>query len=169
MVKYQMDFLDISLILSTLFCSLVTGLIFTYAIVVMPGLAKLNDRDFIKAFQVTDGIIQNNQPLFMIIWIGSIISIILLILSSIVSFGFYGAWFVLLTAACYLVGVQGITITIHLPLNNKIQKLNVSKLNGLKLGEERIGFETKWKFYNNIRTAIGLAVSLILLIILALR
>ena len=71
-----MDILDISLIFSILTCSLVTGFIFTYAVVVMPGLSKLNDKEFIRAFQVTDGIIQNNQPLFMLTWVGSIISIL---------------------------------------------------------------------------------------------
>ena len=50
------------LIVSTLLCALVTGFIFTYAVVVMPAFAKLDDRDFIRAFQVTDGVIQNNQP-----------------------------------------------------------------------------------------------------------
>ena len=54
------------LIASTLLCALVTGFIFTYSVVVMPGFAKLDDRDFIRAFQVTDGVIQNNQPLFML-------------------------------------------------------------------------------------------------------
>ena len=48
------------LIASTLLCALVTGFIFTYAVVVMPGFAKLDDRDFIRSFQVTDGVIQNN-------------------------------------------------------------------------------------------------------------
>jgi len=46
------------LIVSTLLCALVTGFIFTYAVVVMPGFAKLDDRDFIRAFQVTDGVIK---------------------------------------------------------------------------------------------------------------
>ena len=63
-------------IVSTLLCALVTGFIFTYAVVVMPGFAKLDDRDFIRAFQVTDGVIQNNQPLFMLAWVGSILSIV---------------------------------------------------------------------------------------------
>ena len=53
-----MNILDISLIFSILTCSLVTGFIFTYAVVVMPGLSKLNNKEFIRAFQVTDGIIQ---------------------------------------------------------------------------------------------------------------
>ena len=57
------------LIISTLLCALVTGFILTYAVVVMPGLAKLRDRDFIKAFQVTDAVIQNFHPVFMFIWI----------------------------------------------------------------------------------------------------
>ena len=55
-----MDFLDISLFFSILLCALATGFILTYAIIVMPGLSKLDDKEFIKAFQVTDGIIQNN-------------------------------------------------------------------------------------------------------------
>ena len=63
------------LLVSTLLCSLVTGFVFTYAIVVMPGFGKLNDREFIQAFQATDGIIQNNQPLFMFVWVGSIASV----------------------------------------------------------------------------------------------
>ena len=70
-----MSFLDISLFLSVLFCALATGFILTYAIVVMPGLSKLDDKELIKAFQVTDRIIQNNQPIFILIWLGSIISV----------------------------------------------------------------------------------------------
>ena len=63
------------LLVSTLLCTLVAGFVFTYAIVVMPGFGKLNDREFIQAFQATDGIIQNNQPLFMFVWVGSIASV----------------------------------------------------------------------------------------------
>ena len=56
------------LLVSTLLCTLVTGFVCTYAIVVMPGFGKLNDREFIQVFQATDGIIQNNQPLFILVW-----------------------------------------------------------------------------------------------------
>ena len=53
----------------------------------MPGLSKLDDKEFIKAFQVTDGIIQNNQPIFILIWLGSIISVFCTIIVSILSLG----------------------------------------------------------------------------------
>ena len=83
-----MDILDISLVFSILSCNLVGGFIFTYAIVVMPGLSSLNDKDFLRAFQVTDAVIQNNQPLFMFTWVGSIVAMLTTILISLVSLGY---------------------------------------------------------------------------------
>ena len=164
-----MDLLDISLIFSILSCSLLTGFIFTYAIVVMPGLSKHNDKEFIRAFQVTDAVIQNNQPLFILTWIGSIVSLLSTILISIVSVGLSEAWLIVLIGAVYLLGVQGITISIHLPLNNHIQKVKIDELNDQTLSEERLRFETKWNYFNNIRTGIAFSVSLLLLILLTIR
>ena len=164
-----MDVLDISLIFSILSCSLVGGFIFTYAIVVMPGLSNLNDKDFLRAFQVTDTIIQNNQPLFMFTWIGSIVAMLTTILVSLVSVGLSETWLIVLVGVAYLLGVQGITVAIHLPLNNHIQKVKIEELNDKTLADERLKFETKWNFFNNIRTVVAISVSLLLLILLSLR
>ena len=164
-----MDILDISLIFSILTCCLVNGFIFTYAVVVMPGLSKLNDKEFLRAFQVTDGIIQNNQPFFMLTWVGSIIAILSLILIAIVFIGISKTWLIVLVGVVYLLGVQGITISIHIPLNNHIQQLNIDELNEQKLSEERKKFEKKWNNFNIIRTLIAFSVSAILLLILAIR
>ena len=164
-----MDFLDISLIFSILSCSLVTGFIFTYAIVVLPGFSKLGDKEYIRAFQVTDEVIQNNQPLFMLTWIGSIISVLGAILASILSPDLSETWFIVLIGVVYLVGVQGITITIHLPMNNHIKDLNLDELDHQTLSKERLKLETKWNYFNNIRTGVGFFVSLSLLLILTLR
>ena len=164
-----MDILDISLIFSILTCCLVTGFIFTYAVVVMPGLSKLNDKEFLRAFQVTDGIIQNNQPLFMLTWVGSIIAILSLILIAIVFIGISKTWLIVLVGIIYLLGVQGITISIHIPLNNHIQQLNIDELNEQNLSEERKKFEKKWNNFNIIRTLIAFSISAILLLILAIR
>tara|TARA_B100000003_G_C10865018_1_gene344590 strand:+ start:179 stop:673 length:495 start_codon:yes stop_codon:yes gene_type:complete len=161
-----MDFFYFFSILSILSCSLVTGFIFTYAVVVMPGLSKLNDKEFLKAFQVTDEVIQNKQPIFMLTWVGSIVSVLSLILTSIIYVGLSETWLVVLIALIYLLGVQGITILIHLPLNNHIQKLNLEKFKDENLKKERLKFEKKWNFYNNIRSAISFFVSLGFLIIL---
>ena len=164
-----MDILDISLIFSILLCALVTGFILTYAVVVMPGLSKLDDKEFIKAFQVTDGIIQNNQPLFILIWVGSIVSVLGTIITSIISLGIIEAWLIISVGIVYLLGVQGITISIHLPLNKRIQKININSTNYQTLSEERKNFETKWNYFNNIRTGIAFFVILIFLLIITMR
>ena len=164
-----MDFLDISLIFSILSCSLVTGFIFTYAIVVLPGFSKLDDKEYIRAFQVTDEVIQNNQPLFMLTWIGSIISVLGAILASILSPDLGETWFIVLIGVVYLLGVQGITITIHLPINNHIKDLNLDELDNQTLIKERLKLETKWNYFNNIRTGAGLFVIMSLLLVLTVR
>ena len=164
-----MAFLDISLIFTILLCSLVGGFIFTYSIVVMPGLSNLNDKDFLKAFQVTDAVIQNNQPLFMFTWIGSIVAILTTIVASLITVGLLESWLIILVGAAYLLGVQGITVAIHIPLNNHIQKLNIEELNDKTLAYERKNFEAKWNFFNKIRTFVAISASSLLLIVLSLR
>ena len=163
-----MEILNISLFFSTLLCSLVTGFILTYAIVVMPGLSKLDDKEFIKAFQVTDGIIQNNQPIFILIWVGSIISVVSTIIISIFTLGILEGWKIIFVSLVYLIGVQAITIIIHLPLNRRIQKIDINSTNSQSLNEERKNFETKWNYFNNIRTVIAFLVTLFFLFIFSM-
>ena len=163
-----MEILNISLFFSTLLCSLVTGFILTYAIVVMPGLSKLDDKEFIKAFQVTDGIIQNNQPIFILIWVGSIISVVSTIIISIFTLGLLEGWKIIFVSLVYLLGVQAITIIIHLPLNKRIQNIDINSTNLQSLNEERKNFETKWNYFNNIRTVIAFLVTLFFLFIFSM-
>jgi uncharacterized membrane protein len=135
----------------------------------MPGLSKLDDKEFIKAFQVTDGVIQDNQPLFILTWLGSVISVVGAILSSIISVGLPEAWLIVFVGVVYLLGVQGITLSVHLPLNNHIKKINIEKTDNKTLSVERQKFETRWNFFNTIRTGISFLVSLTLLLVVALR
>ena len=152
------------LIVSTLLCALVTGFIFTYAVVVMPGFAKLDDRDFIRAFQVTDGVIQNNQPLFMLAWIGSVVSVVATMILGFIELHGIERWTVITIGFVYLIGFQGITIRIHLPLNNRLQRLEIDEMDPESLSQERNKFETRWNYFNNIRTLIASAVSFSLML-----
>ena len=158
--------MDISLVFAVLTCSLVTGFIFTYAVVVMPGFSKLDDKEFLRAFQVTDGVIQNNQPLFMLTWVGSIISVLSVIVISLLSLGLSEAWKLIVVGLIYLFGVQGVTISIHLPLNNRIQAIDINNMNNQSLNEERTKFEMRWNYFNKIRTFIAFFTSLSFLLIL---
>ena len=164
-----MDILDISLFFTILLSALVTGFILTYAIVIMPGLSNLDDKEFIKAFQVTDGIIQNNQPIFILIWIGSIVSVLSTIITSILCLGILDAWLIIFVSVVYLLLVQGITILIHLPLNKSIQNIDINSSNSETLSKMRKSFETKWNYFNNVRTVVAFFVVLIFLSILTIR
>ena len=71
-----MDIVTVTLFLSCLTCALVTGFVLTFAVIVMPGLSKLGDKEFIEAFQSMEQIIQNNHPIFLLTWMGSIVSVL---------------------------------------------------------------------------------------------
>ena len=156
------------LLVSTLLCTLVTGFVFTYAIVVMPGFGKLNDREFIQAFQATDGIILNNQPLFMFVWVGSIASVAATIVLSVVYLNGNEHWVIILFGTLYIIGVQGITMFVHLPLNNNLQGVDINELDLESLRQLRNAFEIRWNYFNNIRTSIACTVSIALMISLGL-
>ena len=86
-----------------------------------------------------------------------------------ITLGFLDSLMIICVCSIYLFGVQGITIPIHLPLNQRIQNLDINILDNEKLNEVRIKFENKWNYYNKIRTGIAFFVSLMLLIIITIR
>ncbi len=138
----------------------------------MPGLSNLNDKNFLRAFQVTDAVIQNNQPLFMFTWIGSILSVLVTILVSLEEIyidNFYAPFVKESKVKIGLKLVEEITIN----SNNTI--LIVGRVTKIKTRNELIEedgslkFETKWNFFNYIRTSIAISVSVLLLIILTIR
>ena len=161
-----MGIFEIALILSAFLCSLVAGFLFAYAIVVMPGIKNLNDSEFIRAFQVTDRIIQNNHPIFMLVWVGSAIAIIVFALSGIGKLQGVDLILLALATLAYVIGVQVSTIAIHLPLNNKLQTLDVNTMSETDIKVARNDFESRWNSSNLIRTAIASCVSVLLIILL---
>jgi uncharacterized membrane protein len=161
-----MGIFQISLIISAFLCSLVAGFLFAYAIVVMPGIKNLNDREFIRAFQVTDRIIQNNHPVFLLVWVGSVIAILISALYGVGRLQGVDLFLLALATLAYVLGVQASTIAIHLPLNNKLQTLDVDTMNEADIKAARVDFEPRWNTSNLIRTAIASCVSLLLIILL---
>lgn len=161
-----MSIFQTALLLSAFLCSLVAGFLFSYAIVVMPGIKNLNDREFIRTFQVTDRIIQNNHPIFMLVWIGSAIAIIVSALYGVGRLQGVDLFLLALATLAYVLGVQVPTIAIHLPLNNKLQTLDVDAMSETDIKVARNDFEPRWNTSNLIRTAIASCVSLVLIILL---
>lgn len=163
-----MGLFETTLILAAFLCSLVAGFLFAFAIVIMPGINNLNDREFIRVFQVIDGIIQNNQPIFMLVWVGSVLALMASVALGIGQQDIAGRMLIILSALIYLFGVQLPTMVINVPLNNKLQSLDVEAMNETSRKVARDNFESRWNRWNKIRTALSSLAS-VLLIILVFR
>lgn len=75
-------------------------------------------------------------------------------------------FFMMLAASvAYIVGVQVSTIVIHLPLNNKLQRVDADNCNEEELKAARLEFEHRWNRSNEMRTAVACGVSLILIVL----
>jgi uncharacterized membrane protein len=152
------------LIVATLLCSLVAGFLSAFAIVVMPGIRNLNDRDFIRAFQAMDRIIQNNQPLFVIVWVGSVLALAASAVVAIWDVRGLDLLLIITAALVYFLGVQLPTVRINVRLNNALQKLDTADMDDSAAKRARSGFERRWNRWNAIRTAFSVLTSLLLLL-----
>ena len=161
-----MEIFQITLILATLLCSLVAGFVFAFAVVVMPGIRSLNDREFIRAFQVMDRVIQNNHPIFVVVWIGSVVALVISAVLGVGQLDGTGRLLIIFAALAYLLGVQLPTFTINIPLNNKLQTLDVDAMNETTQKAARMDFEPRWILWNSIRTAFASLASVLLIILL---
>lgn len=161
-----MEIFPIILILATFLCSLVAGFLFAFAIVVMPGIRSLNDRDFIRAFQVIDRVIQNNQPIFLLVWVGSVVALVASVVLGIWQLDGSRRLLIIIAAVAYLLGAQLPTITVNVPLNNKLQALDVDAMNQTTQGLARKDFEPRWNLWNSTRTAFASLTSALLIVLL---
>lgn len=161
-----MNLFAILLTLATLGCALVAGITLIFAIVIMPGLSSLGDRGFLEGFKAIDEVIQNNPPIFILVWLGSALSLI-----AATAVGFGGLETpdrILMIAATvlYIGGVQIPTAAINVPLNNQLQAQNLAELDDTQLATAREAFEPRWLRWNVIRTWLAVVASILLLMVL---
>ena len=160
----RMDFLLMGLVIATLLVSLVAGFLWAFSSVVMPGIARLSDREFVRAFQELDGIIQRGNPLFFLIWAGSAVVLLVVAVAGVVLLQGVPRTLLLCAAGVYLLAVQLPTATINIPLNNALHSCDANDQAANAVGDARAAFEARWNHWNRRRTlAAGLAAILLLL------
>ena len=161
--------LHVALMMSILLCSLVTGLLFGFAVVVMPGIAKLTDKEFLLAFKHMDEIIQNNQPLFILVWAGSILTVLATLILGTIDLAGTQLYLLWIATALYLFGVQLPTFRFNIPLNDSLQALDIEALDDSGSAGSRTDFESPWNRWNRFRTVNGvIAVSMLLFLLFQL-
>ena len=155
-----------ALAVALLLCGLTAGFLFAFAVVVMPGLRTLDDAAYLRAFQVVDRVIQGNQPLFMAVWVGSILALLVTLVLGAVPLTGLDRLLLVVAGALYLGGVQLPTAVVNVPLNNRVQRLDVGALDPRALAEARAAFEGRWNRWNIRRTVLATTSVAVLLVLL---
>lgn len=158
---------DASLVVAAFLCSLVAGFLFAFAVVTMPGISRLRDREFIRAFQAMDQIIQNNQPLFVSVWVGSVVAVVVAVVLTLGHIDGVGRSLMIGSLVAYLLGVQVPTLAVNVPLNNRLQAIDVETADEASQASAREDFERRWNAFNVFRTTVACMVSITLMIVLA--
>lgn len=151
----------ISLVLAILFTGISAGLCFTWSNAVSPGIGKLNNLGFLQSFQQMNRTIIN--PAFIVVFFGPFL-INLLNLYLFKSTSNTLVWLLAVATIIYFIGVVLITILGNVPLNEMLDKTDLSTANMDQLKSLREHFEVKWNRLHLIRT-LASTISFLLLIL----
>ena len=152
-----------SAILST---GLMAGIFFTWSNAVKPGIGKLSDLEYLKALQSMNRVILNIP--FKIVFFISIISVALVPL---LYFDLYPSnifWLLIFALVSYWVGAFSVTLFGNIPLNEKLDKINLKSISSQKIKLLRESIESNWNNLNLIRTISSFMAFLLLIISLIL-
>lgn len=157
----MLNLANIILIITAVSTALIGGLFYGWSVSVIRGNRLLSDKDYVAFMQATNREIQN--LLFFATFFGTAISL------PVCAFFFYGVyprfWFLLAGAACYLLGVFGVTVVGNVPMNNRLDQFEMDKATDEEISAQRKNYEERWNFLNHIRSVFS--IFSILFIILA--
>jgi uncharacterized membrane protein len=156
----ELNFKIIVFVLSILFTGLTAGLCFTWSNAITPGIGRLDDLSFLKAFQAMNRAIINGQ--FMVVFMGPTILLFLnayLYRSNNTIF-----WLFLVAAMLFFIGIGLVTVFCNVPLNEILDTSNLEALSKVELQELRDKFEQPWNRWHTIRSLSSFA-SFVFLII----
>jgi len=142
-----MTTINLILLVTALASGLIAGLFYSYSCSVNPGLGALSDVNYLAAMQSINRAILN--PVFFFSFMGTLL---LLPLSTYQHFG-TGRFYLLMAAAVvYVIGTFGVTIVGNVPLNDALDKFNLTGASAQELAAFRLRFEISWNKLHAIRT-----------------
>lgn len=139
---------------------LAAGLCFTWSNAVTPGIGRLDDLGYLRAFQQMNRAILN--PTFFAVFFGPFF---LILLNTYVFRSASISVVGLLVAACalYFVGVVLVTVFGNVPLNETLDQTDFMNATTSELKSFRERFELKWNRLHFIRTITSIIAFILLL------
>ena len=143
----------VSVLLIGILCTgLTSGLCFTWANAVTPGIGDLDDLSFLRSFQAMNRSIINGPFLFVFFSP----AIILFVNSYLFKTSDVSFWLFLAAAILYFVGIGLVTIFGNVPLNEILDKVNLDNLSSFELKELRTKFEQPWNQWHMVRSCTSI-------------
>jgi uncharacterized membrane protein len=143
-----MTTINLFLTVTALASGLIAGLFYSYSCSVNPGLGALSDAGYLAAMQSINRVILN--PVFFFSFMGTFL---LLPLSTYQHFGTGSRFYLLLAAAAvYMIGTFGVTMLGNVPLNEALDKVNLTGASAQELAAHRLRFEVPWNRLHAVRT-----------------
>ena len=156
---------NLTLFMATLLVGLVAGLCFTWGNAVTPGIGQLDNLGYLRSFQKMNRSIEN--PLFFAVFVGSLLIGICAVFTN---QGLSPTHFRLVLTAIlfYFFGVILVTILGNIPLNELLDKTDLSISSSSELRALRQRFEKSWNRFHTIRVWSA-TISFMLLIIASIN
>ncbi len=136
---------------SVLSAGLMAGLLYGWMVSVIPGTARISDRNYVSTMQSINRAIIN--PAFVVPFI---------IVPGVLGAAAFIHWrngqartatWLAAGAVTYLVGVLGVTFGGNVPLNNSLDAFDLAAASDAALAEQRRNYEGPWNRWHRIRTA----------------
>lgn len=141
---------DIALLVALVASGLMAGLWFAWVVSVIPGHRRVDDHTYVSSMQNNNVAIIN--PLFMVTFMGTPV---ILIAAAIVAFQngqSKRGWWLVVSAATYVVGVLGVTIGRNVPLNDRLAAFELDGASVDEIAAQRRAYEAPWNRWHNVRT-----------------
>lgn len=135
-----------SLVATLVTTGLMAGIYLAFAVSVLPGLGRTEDRTFVAAMRGMNAAILN--PVFFVVFLGPLPLGILAVVSRVPDHDGLG-WVVL--ALVLYVGTLGITGAVNVPLNDRLDSTGPGTENESAAREI---FERRWSTWNVVRTLL---------------
>lgn len=144
--------MKLALYIAAVLSGLSAGFYYAWQVSVIPGHRKVSDLVFLENMQSINRAILN--PAFALVFFGTLL---VLLWASYQSFS-YGVVFRWTSTATliYVFGVLGITFLGNIPLNEMLDKVDLSRLDAGQAHALRLRFETPWNRYHLWRSLMAL-------------
>jgi uncharacterized membrane protein len=153
------DFDIVVLVIAGTLTALTGGLMFGFAVANNTGLKLVDDRTYVTVVQKINLRIVN--PVFLPAFLGPVA---LLPLATILAAGTGAFGWLLAASIAYIIGPFGVTVTQNIPLNQRLDAVDVATASDAELAAARGWFEGPWVRRHTVRTVLGVVAIVLTLI-----